>query len=268
MEFLPQSKSGYNCPFCTHEFKLKFNYDRHVGFCEFASKSRKERENEIDSFDTCPSLNELFCYVKELTVRVSNLEKENAKLKVFANREKQKMDILQWLNEKSSCKPPMTFTIWFTSLNFKKCLEDVFNEGLVYGIIKMFEYGVTNISINDTQNLPIRAFSQKKNTFYIFDKVIQEDGSEKNQWIIITNTNFDRCLKYIENRFLEELKNWYEENKLLIDNNESLKLKYFDYSDKVLGGKLNGDTRYQRVKNSVFNKISQNFKNIVEYEFE
>ena len=72
MEFYKQGK--YSCNYCMREYKEKYNYDRHIGFCEFSHKSMKERESEIEAFDKPPSVNELFHYIKEISVRVDKLE--------------------------------------------------------------------------------------------------------------------------------------------------------------------------------------------------
>lgn len=258
---------NYTCKCCTREYKEKFNYDRHVGFCEFSHKSRKERENDVEVYDKTPSVQELFGFMKEMSIRMDKLEKENAKLRVFANLQKKKIDILEWLNEKSNCKPPMVFTDWINGLPLQEKLSSVFNFDLFTGIVKCLEKGVDNISIDDFDNLPIRAFSQKPNTLYIFDKQESIDSLPVARWTMISNKMFDKWLNYIGKKFVVEFKKWCDENKTEIDTNEAMKECYFDNFQKVLGGKMSDETRNLRLRQLIYGKIKQNMKNLVEFEF-
>jgi hypothetical protein len=259
---MDSSSTKYNCKFCTRDYKEKFNYDRHIGFCEFTFKSKREVDSEIEAFDKPPTLSELFGYVKELSVRVNKLEKENALLKQFANKQKKRIDILDWLNNRYDCVPDNDFTIMMTSITVDKYLEQVFEYDLLTALIKCFDDHFENLD-----KLPIRAFQQKANTFYVYDKCITETDNPVNKWHIITNKQFNKWLNYVAQKFVSEFKTWHEANKEIIDRDESMKERYYDYFQKVLGGKMSDETRNQRLRQVIYSKLKQNLKNVIEFEF-
>jgi hypothetical protein len=268
METKPTKIKGHFCQHCNHIFKLKFNFDRHISFCEFSHKSVKEREFDIDAADEkIPSYNEIFKFVKELSLRITKLEKDNTKLKSALNREKRKIDVLDYLNN-SNIVPTMSFSNWISSLDIRSKLETVFYDDLSSGIFQLFEDGVNNISIHCNENLPLRAFSTKNNTFYVYDNVSSDKEEPIYKWLQFSDKSFNEYLKYLSKCFIREFKIWCDENKRFIDdlNNEHFQKKYLSYFEKILGGKMDENTRFHRIKSAIYNKIKQNMKN-VEYEF-
>ena len=244
--------SKYTCNHCLRGYKEKFNYDRHIGFCEFLHKSVKERENEIDAFETTPSVTELFSFVKELVVRIDKLEKENAQLKHIVTISKRKLGFTDWLNHHN--KPCVTFTKWLSEIPYHIYLNDIFNNDLISGIVLSLQHKNTGVGY------PIYAFVEKQNCFYIYDEVLDSDNERKLKWILIQGNDFDKWLNYISQSFLIEFKKWCDENKNEIDNNEIMKEIYFSNFQKVLGNsKLSVDIRNQRIRQQLFQKIKQSF---------
>jgi hypothetical protein len=257
------SSTKYTCKYCTRDYKEKFNYDRHVGFCEFSFKTKREVDSEIEAFEKAPTFGELFGYVKELSLRVQNLEKENAVLKQFASRQKKRIDILDWLNNRYDCIPVVDFSTWFTEINVGLYLEQVFEYDLLTALIKCFDAYFEN-----PDNLPIRAFQQKNNTFYVYDKCINEvDGTSIHKWTLISNKQLNKWLNYLAQKFVSEFKTWNDLNKEAIDKDENMKERYYDYFQKVLGGKMSDETRNQRLRQAIYGSLKQNLKNVIEFEF-
>lgn len=243
--------SKYTCNHCLRGYKEKFNYDRHIGFCEFSHKSIKERENDIEAFEKTPSVSELFSFVKELVVRIDKLEKENTQLKNMASISKRKLGFIDWLNYRN--KPCVTFTKWLSEIPYYNYLNDIFNNDLITGSVLSLQYK------NSGMGYPLYAFSEKQNCFYIYDEV--SDNETKLQWILIQGNDFDKWLNYISQSFLIEFKKWCDEHKNEIDNDEKMKETYFSNFQKVLGNsKLSVDVRNQRIRQQLFNKIKQSYK--------
>jgi hypothetical protein len=260
---MDSSSTKYRCKYCTREYKEKFNYDRHAGFCEFSFKSEREVNSEIEAFDKVPSISHLFGYIKELSVRVNKLEKENTLLKQFANRQKKRVDILDWLNNQYDCIPDMEFTAFMTNINVDNYLVRIFEYDLMSALIKCFDD-----YFDSCEKLPIRAFQQKNNTFYVYDKCINDlDNTSANKWTIITNKQLNKWLNYVAQKFVTSFKTWHDSNKEAIDKDESMKEKYYDYFQKVLGGKMSDETRNQRLRQALYSKLKQNLKSVIEFEF-
>ena len=111
-------KKMITCTHCTREYKLKYNYDRHVLLCNLIHMDRRERKANLDGQENTPTPQTLFKIVQELAVRCNKLENEVAKLKE-SGKVRQTKNILDEL--KQSCKPNITCSEWFQSIqpNYK-----------------------------------------------------------------------------------------------------------------------------------------------------
>lgn len=223
----------------------------------------------------------LYDYIKNIEARVETLESENKNLKQklssFSSIYKQKnakMDILDYLNNDidETTKPPITFCEWIENLNYKKYIENIFQNDLLTGIIDLLENGVNlsnikntyssynpmynSISIIDSQYLPLRAYNQKQNLFYYYE-IDTNDGKLK--WMLLTNDDLNGWLNYIAQKFLVEFKNWFKENENSIKTIERMSEKYVEYLQKTLGGqKMTNEGRNNRIKQHIFKNIKQN----------
>jgi hypothetical protein len=240
--------SIYQCRFCLRDYKVKFNVDRHEQTCEFLSKTRKEQDNEVDSFEKLPSQREMFSLIQELSIRINKLEKENAKLKNSV-KTKEKRNFIDILNETQ--RPHVLLDDWITSLmdSVEQKLEIVYKNDLHTGIISLFEE-----SIDD---FPLKAYDIKHNMFYSYDK-------ETMSWQIFPKTDFNKILARVSHRFLVEFNRcWCIVNKEKIEKNEDFQKIYMDYYLKILGGnKLSDEIRFKKIRHSVYSMIKKNIRTI------
>ena len=201
---------------------------------------------------------ELISYVKSLANRIDYLEKENEKLKncIF---KKKKIEIVDQLNEETK-NPPMRFKEWIENLDYKSSIETVFQEDLHVGCIELLEKGVNNISLIDYEQLPLRIFSNKPNSFYIYDIVDIEENIAK--WTPILIVDLDKWFSYIGKRFLIEFKTWFDRNEELINNDEKMSNKYVEFLQKTLGGqRMTEEGRNYRLRQHIYKSIKQSIKN-------
>jgi hypothetical protein len=102
--------------------------------------------------------------------------------------------------------PTQTFAEWSTSLEIKKeALEAVFQNDLKSGI----QY-VLDIPLSD---LPLRAFSQKPNIFYLYDT--------DSEWRQMSSDEFTKFVNKIERKIQRKYEEWAQEYKQ--ENNVSEK---------------------------------------------
>lgn len=238
---------GYLCCHCSREYKEKFNYDRHIQCCEFLNKPRREQENDIDSFEKIPSPREMLHLIQELSFRVNKLEKENAQLR---QHQKKKINVIDWLNQNKN--PTITFEEWMTSI-FKQVesyLEVVYNKDLMTGIIELLS---TSIETRNEQILPIAAFNQKLNTFYIYDK-------ENRAWDVLTDKDFEKTINRLSHHFLVEFNRcWCLVNRDKIEKEERFKELYITYYRNILGGdKTSHETKINRIRQAFYLKLQTN----------
>ena len=257
-----RTEYGYQCGFCKREYKEKFNYDRHKVCCEFLCKTRREQLNEIDQIEKLPTQKEMYMLIQELALRNEKLEKELAKLK---HVQKQKINILEWLNSTNSSNPKIGFMDWILQVVYseiKNILETVYDSNLSTGLTKLFDNIIEN---NESNTIPIRAFENKSNVFYIYTK-----NPHEFEWKIISNDEFNRILSKICHQFIVQFKNnWFTPNESKIENDEKYKDLYINYYKRILGGneRISDETRYQKVRNFIYTKIKKNIKSITEYDF-
>lgn len=254
--------SGYTCNFCLRNFKEKFNYDRHILCCEFFHKSDRERINEVELIESLPTQLQMYRLIQELAIRVNRLEKDNRKL---LQSQKRKINILDFLNEKNN-QPSIIFYTWLTGIvykNISEYLEVVFHNDLTTGIIHLFDNIINN---SEPDKIPICAFENKPNVFYIYDfrnQLIKDIDSGENTpvWTALSIPEFTMILKKISHRFLIEFKkNWYDKNKHMIDTDETYKDKYIYYYKNILGGDQSEDIRSHKIRVWLYNRIKTNIQ--------
>jgi hypothetical protein len=261
------STPKYNCKFCSHGYREKFNLDRHVVLCEFLHKSSREQQNELDLEEPIPSPRELYKVIQELALKVSKLEKENEQLKKVNTK---KINIIEWLNNphRKGPVPKKSFSIWIKTdviSTVPNYLETVFNNNLTIGVTSLMSHSVEY----STGNLPVRCFDKKPNTFYVYDET-EREGLSCHEWKIMNTTEFDKIVSLICNQFVLDFKtNWYLKNKEKMNSDESYKEMYINYFKKILGGddKLSDESRSQKIRQTLYQKLKENLKAIIEYDF-
>jgi hypothetical protein len=257
-----KTEYGYQCCFCKREYKEKFNYDRHTVCCEFLSKSRREQRAEVDTIERLPTHKELYLLIQELALRNEKLEKEVAKLK---HVQKQKMNILDWLNSPHASKsnPTISFTDWVSQVVYAgipDVLKIVYENNLTIGLTKLFE------NVLELENLPIRAFENKNNIFYVFQKNMDSDPT----WNVLTTAELNNMFEKISHQFIVQFKkHWFIPNQHRVECDESYKDLYINYYQRILGGneRLSEDSRHHKLRLFMYSKLKQNIKQIIEYDF-
>jgi hypothetical protein len=202
------------------------------------------------------NLSEILDRLHQLENRVNLLEKENSSLK-NGMVIKRKIDVLDWLNNELDIVPTMTFQKWILSLQYDKSIQTVFREGLIPGIIEVLDNGINDVSLKDSYYLPIRVFCQKQNLFYVYDMDSTNQDKEI-KWSILSNTDLDKWITIMCNKFLAEFQKWFKENEVMIQTNEKMNDRYVLYFKRTLGDKrITEEVRNQRVKQHIIKSIKQ-----------
>ena len=268
--------TGYSCSFCSREYKEKFNYDRHYVYCTFINKSLREQNDVIETNDTLPTMKQMYRWMQEMAVRIDKLEKENTKLKSIQAK-KTKMNIIEWLNNSNQTySREITFADWLTTTLFPlipNLLEKVYETDLLTGIIAAFKQAIANTPEN---KMPIRSFDSKPNTLYALCKVepspsIDEVPSCNSNiniiWRSLTTDEVDCYLRRITKQFTVEFyRCWCLVHKDKIETDEKYNDKYVHYYQQILGSKMSDETRFSRIRHSLYEHIKQYTKQIIEYE--
>lgn len=254
--------TDYICGVCNKEYRLKYNYDRHVVCCEFLNKSRIEQHDELDLLeDKIPSVTELYRIIQDLSIRMNKLEKENSKLRQY---NKKKMNILDWLSSAKS-QPDLIFEDWFKThvlTSVSKYLTTVFNNNLLIGLKTLFD----GLIENSSGILPIRCFDNKANAFYVYEK-----NGEEHKWRLLSTNDFNVQLNRACHQFIIDFKNnWYLVNREKMETDETYKDMYINYYQKILGGddKMTDEARFQKLRQHLYQSMKEHIKSVVEYDLE
>ncbi len=193
--------------------------------------------------------------VTELVVKMAKMEEEIAMLKKWANKEKTRVNLVDWLTEREQ-QPDTDFVTWYkkTFSITRQHLELVFK----YDIMQAIAYIVENLVGTDTDKIPIKCFEQKVNVFYVF--------SVERKWSIMTSAQFAAFVDHVHNKLIIENIKWQKENKDMLESDSQYK-EYLENNLKVLATKYDADYMYGQIRNKVFNYLKYNLNSVHEYEF-
>ncbi len=248
------------CIYCDRGFKFKDLYDQHVITCEYFYRSKRSKERDLDIIENLPSPQEQFKLIQYLALQVSQLQKEVDSLKGSTNIRKRKV-ILEWLHSTANPTPLIGFSEWSTSIYISDDhLTGVFALGLNKGMKASISSYLENSPIP-----PIRAFTQKQGTIYIYDKcesIYSDVVIPENRWRILSIAEFDQWIDLIMHRFLQAFVRWQLIHMDLSKSTDSDKDKYLDYMQKINGNGQTDDRRKSDMRKWFFGKLEQKIKEI------
>ena len=235
------------CKYCHHHWKPGIEYDKHIRCCEyFYQQRRNPSPPEMTETGTpIPNIRQLYRYVQDLTYRLEKTEKELRKLKSVVHTRRRR-EIVECLNQ-SDQLPTHSFEEWVSSIKSTETdMMKVLNGDLTDGILSCLLFA---IQFQGDDILPVRCFSLKIGTFYVFAK---SPDSVENEWQVMANEHFMRLLNHIAKSLRSEFRIW---NTAQICDGE-FDQNFMDKMPKYVK-KLNGDVekRLPDIKKTLFTKM-------------
>ena len=247
----------FDCERCFTKFKNKKQFDEHIVCCEFIRGRAVEINNKASFInDPIPNNRMLYETLKNCMFRIQHLEAENKELHKFVQRERRKIDIIDYLK----MRYPILVTDFSSMVGGplkdiqQKHLEAVFAGTIVDGVVAL----VTDLIDCSKDNFPICAFSHKPHTLYVYDR---------QQWSEMPLVDINNLFDLLSNRFLGTYSRWEQKRLEFMVETEDMKLQKMDFMKRILGTYISDESKYQKFKSFLFNKLKQNVKNIIEYEF-
>jgi len=257
----------FNCQYCRKEYTRKSAHKRHVILCEIIyakqlnSKASLKREEKCEEEETTsiPTLTTLYHIVQELALENKKMREEIGELHKHLTKGLKKVNILEWLNtEDPQQQPPTkTFREFMKTINVtQNAVHILMNDTALQTIIHIVQE-----NFQPTAEIPIKAFSQKANSMYIYN-------NPPTSWKKLQPEDFILMLKHIHSKILSQLCEWYNKNKTEILKGEKLS----DIYDKTLHKLMSVDfesspTLVSKVRTHLYNLIKTDLKS-VEYNFE
>ena len=238
---MSQTQIKNECRFCSKSFTRKSYYDRHMLICELFSKSKKERNVEVEEDKDTPTVRKLYKIIMEMSIKYNKMEEKVEELSKYVDTKKKKINIIEWLNTTYiSCE---LFDEWMKKIKVeRKHIETIFNHDYVHGALHVFKDHMSY------ENVPIRSYDQKDNIFYIF--------TNANIWCEMTQQQFDKMIDFISKQFIHEFVLWQNENKHRMED-DNYAMTYMKNIRKMNGG---NNTTTEQLYRKIHRELYKNTK--------
>ena len=227
------------CCFCSKKFTRKTYYDRHILICELLSKSKKERNVEMEEHKDTPTVRKLYEIIMEMSIKYKKMEEKLEELSKYVDTKKKKINIIEWLN--TTCKTSAPFELWMKKIKVeRKHLESIFSHDYVYGALHI---------LKDFNNEHIRCYDQKDDTLFIFTNEVATTWSE------MKPQQFDKMMDFISKQFIHEFVLWQNENKHRMED-DNYAMTYMTNIKKMNGGNnTTTEQLYRKIHREVYKQM-------------
>ena len=255
------SGTKYCCQVCKKTYTRKTSLDKHKILCDFKTKTKLEHQVEEEELGDVPTHEQLVKIVQELTFKYVKLEEKMEHLQKWVNQKKQKIKVIDWLNEHIDAT--IGFKEWITTVQVLP--EDALSL-FDNNIFQTFQLIIEN-NLKETNEFiyPIKCFSQKTNIFYVCEKTVDN----KCIWEQSTTDSVLLLFKKIQCKIIAELTKWKVTNKAQIDGNDKLSDQFNKAVIKLMSVNFTThDVNASRIRNGLYTFLKTDLKNLIEYEFE
>lgn len=250
------------CKDCGKKYTRKYAFEKHSLVCGILHKSKRENKLEDEELEELPSQRQMYEIIKELTFKYDKLEKKQNEMEKYFNKNKKKINILEWLNNSENC-------IYRSSYIFIELINKInVNENHIQILIDHnFSQSITQIFndnfIENKETIPICCFSQKNNVFYICNF----KNETITQWCELEKKDLIRFLNLVQKKMLLLLNEWKIINQEKIRSSDKWAETYNKSLIKCLVS-FTDDNILCKMKTILFNILKIDCKNLIEYEFE
>lgn len=236
---------------CGKKYKRLKTFQEHRALCEMLRLASKDESR--DHLLETPSMIDMWLAMKVLINKNTRLEKEMKKLKNWVATQKQKLSIIDWLNENS--RPMTCYKRWVENIELDgDDLEMIFTHNFIGG---MFHILSRQLPISSDIEHPIKAFDQKINQLFIY---------KDEKWTIMDKDDFKKLINNLHHKLQRVFSAYNKKNEHII-NNFSKNDKWYKNISKVMGGPLPYDKSVSKINFKIYNYLKFNLKSVTKYEF-
>lgn len=238
------------CECCNREYKDRTAFTRHISVCKFIQISAKEKTLITEYIEKNPSIEDVYKLVVNLCVENTKLKERIERLEHnnFINKKRTIEDYLSMIP-----KDNISYSNWLNHLIVTdENLQVLFSSNLIECIKSVLE---ASFLLTHIEKAPLRAFSQKQHTIYIF---------EEDKWEPISSVEMTHLVSIISHRILKKYLEWKKLNQEAIDSNEKLQELNIQYMQKANGSGKSTEQRVSEIKKWIFTKIQKSLKSIEE----
>lgn len=242
--------SIYKCKYCERQYKNSQPYTRHIAVCKFIQISSKERTLTTEYIEKNPSIESIYNIVINLCVENNKLKNriEILERNHYINKKKTIQDYLSFIP-----RDIIYYSLWVNQLTVSdEHLQVLFSSNIVECMKSVLETSFLLINIEKT---PLRAFTQKPQTLYIF---------ENDVWKPIQHYEFNNFISVLSHRILKKYLEWKKMNQEKIESSEKMQELNIQYMQKANGYGKSSEQRCTEMKKWIFSKIQKSIKMIEE----
>jgi len=215
----------------------------------------------IDLLKKDLNIHNLFAMVIMLYNKYEKLESEYTELKKYVNVTKNKINILDYLNENFKhdfMRDEGTNIVKFMDelVIGQDQLEKIFKYDYVDGIFNIICDYIDKLNVKGSL-LPIKCFNTKENILYIFDGEL---------WLIMDDVYLRKFIKSFDKKILTKFVEWKKIAEKTIDT-EIFGEIYIQNMKKVIGGNYEKKNPALMIKNRLYKHLKIDLQSIVRYDF-
>lgn len=266
------ANSLYSCAYCNKNYVRKSAYNNHLIKCKYATKQYKSKQCKsnsvplelesitLESLSRDVNIHNLFTMVIMLHNKYEKLESEYNELKKYVTVVKNKINILDYLNENFKhdyLNDGANIKNFMANLVLQQDhLQKIFKHDYVDGIFNIICEYIDTLNVKGLL-LPIKCFNTKENVLYIFDGL---------QWIIMDDTYLRAFIKSFDKKILTLFVEWKASAEKSIDP-EIFGEIYIQNMKKVIAGNYEKKNPALMIKSRLYKYLKNDLKSIVHYDF-
>ena len=258
----------FKCEYCNKNYMRKSAYNNHLLKCKFArlstSGNAETFSSETLSLETLSkdvNIHNLFVMVIMLHNKYEKLESEYNELKKYVSVVKNKINILDYLNQNFKtaymANGENNINNFIANLVIEQeHLEKIFKYDYVDGIFNIICEYIDKLNSAGLL-IPIKCFNTKENVLYIFDGIT---------WIIMDDSCLRAFIKSFDKKILTLFVEWKKCAEKNIDS-EIFGEIYIQNMKKVIAGNYEKKNPLAMIKNRLYKHLKIDLKSIVHYDF-
>jgi hypothetical protein len=256
--------SSLCCIYCGKTYKKRLNLEKHILLCEITRKpshvinNSEDEDTDGDAFIENISSKNLCKMVIQLAMKCNKLENKVSELSKYVTKKIQKIDILDYLNQitKSTDKHIPLFENITEFITVEESdVEFLFYNSFMETVNTILARSIYNPSEKSEFQIPLRAFTQKQNTLYIYTNNIGNNNNNNYSWTIITKEKLVRFLNIIQFKISKAFSEWRKKNaQQLNEDNKSI------LYDKTFSKLMEPEFKIEKTYNKFYNNIYNNLK--------
>ena len=205
----------------------------------------------------------------ELGQKYNKLEEKVDEINKWVVKKKKKINVVEWLN--ANMVPNLVFEKLHEKITIiDSDIEFLLENSFLYTINEVFTRTIYNMEGESEIKIPLFAFVQKANIFYIFDKNVNNKDVDDNNavWMELPRDKLMRFLMRIQMKISKAFCEWKKKKTDKNRDDDHFDVLCDKTIVKIMGTEFNQDATFGKMKAIMYNKMKADMKALIEYEFE